>query len=124
MSDGFDFFFSCSSDFLFDSIDHFFDFFMADWSFFECFFHSVSDFTAVESFSSAIFFYDEQGCHFDVFVGRESFVAAETFSSSAYGSSGIARVGNFRVNMVAIGAIHLPSPDTIYSIAKKLSYKM
>jgi hypothetical protein len=26
--------------------------------------------------------------------------------------------------MVAIGAIHLPSPDTIYGIAKKLSYKL
>jgi hypothetical protein len=26
--------------------------------------------------------------------------------------------------MVAIGAIHLPSPDTIYGIAKNFSYKM
>ncbi len=97
---------------------------MADRAFFECFFHAVFDFAAVESLSSAVFFYDEQGHHFDVFVGRESLVAAETFSSSADGSSGIARVGNFRFNMVAIGAIHLPSPDTIYGIAKKFSYKL
>jgi hypothetical protein len=26
--------------------------------------------------------------------------------------------------MVTIGAIHLPSPDTIYGIAKKISYKL
>lgn len=97
---------------------------MADRAFFECFCDAVSDFTAVESFSSAVFFYDEQGHHFDVFVGRESLVAAEAFSSSADGPAGIARVGYFRVNMVTIGAIHLPSPDTIYGIAKKLSYKL
>ena len=97
---------------------------MADRAFFECFFHAVSDFAAVESLSFAVFFYDEERHHFDVFVGRESLVAAEAFSSSADGSAGIARVGYFRVNMATIGAIHLPSPDTIYGIAKKISYKL
>jgi hypothetical protein len=97
---------------------------VVDRAFFECFFHAISDFAAVKSFASAIFFYDEQGHHFDVFVCRESLVAAEAFSSSADGSASIARVGNLRVNMVAIGAIHLPSPDTIYGIAKKFSYKL